>query len=77
MTLKEILLLAASVGFFIIWGLELYNGIPLKASYFWVMFGLASMFYFQYSKNERLKKEKNKASIIDKTEPKVKKTKTK
>lgn len=77
MTLKEILLLAASVGFFIIWGLELYNGIPIKASYFWVMFGLACLLYFQYSKNERLKKEKNKATIIDKTELKIKKRKSK
>jgi hypothetical protein len=57
MNLKEILLLAASVGFFIIWGLEVYNGIPLKASYFWLMFGMGCLFYFQYSKNIRLKKE--------------------
>ena len=77
MTLKEILLLAASFGFFLIWGLELYNGIPLKASYFWIMFGLACLFYFQFTKNERLKKEKNKPTIIDKTEPKVKKRKSK
>jgi hypothetical protein len=56
MVLKEILLLSAAFGFFIIWGLELYNGIPLKASYFWVMFGLGFLFYFQYSKNNRLKK---------------------
>ena len=56
MVLKEILLLAASIGFFIIWGLEIYNGIPLKASYFWLMFGLACLLYFQYSKNIRLKK---------------------
>lgn len=59
MTLKEILLLAAATGFFLIWGLELYNGIPLKASYFWVMFGLGCLLYFQYSKNIRLKKIEN------------------
>jgi hypothetical protein len=57
MTLKEILLLAASIGFFIIWGMEIYNGITLKASYFWIMFGIGCLLYFQYSKNERLKKE--------------------
>ena len=57
MTLKEILMLAASIGFFIIWGLELYNGIPLKASYFWVMFGLGCLLYFQYTKNNRLKND--------------------
>jgi hypothetical protein len=56
MTLKEILLLAAAVGFFIIWALEYYNGIPLKASYFWLMFGMGCLFYYQYSKNVRLKK---------------------
>jgi Flp pilus assembly protein TadB len=60
MTLKEILLLAAAAGFFIIWGLELYSGIPLKASYFWVMFGVGCLLYFQYSKNERLKKSDKK-----------------
>jgi hypothetical protein len=59
MTLKEILLLAASVGFFIIWGLDIYNGIPFKASYTWVMFGMGCLLYFQYSKNERLKKAKD------------------
>ncbi len=56
MVLKEILLLSASVGFLIIWILELYNGIPLKASYFWVMFSVGCLLYFQYSKNQRLKK---------------------
>lgn len=63
MNLKEILLLAVSVGFFIIWGLEVYNGIPLKASYFWLMFGMGCLFYFQYSKNIRLKKEGKDSNI--------------
>jgi hypothetical protein len=58
LVLKEILLLAASLGFIIIWVLELKNGIPLKASYFWVMLAIISLLYFQYSKNERLKKNK-------------------
>ena len=74
MVLKEILLLAAAVGFFIIWGLELYNGIPLKASYFWVMFGVGCLLYFQYSKNERLKKAgKNSNSTKNITHTKKKK----
>ncbi len=59
MVLKEILLLAAAIGFFLIWGLEIYNGIPLKASYFWLMFGMGCLFYFQYSKNIRLKNISN------------------
>ena len=62
MVLKEILLLAAAVGFFIIWSLELYNGIPVKASYFWVMFGVGCLLYFQYSKNERLKRADKKSN---------------
>ena len=57
MILKETLLISAAVAFFIIWILEIYNGVPLKASYFWVMFGLGFLLYFQYSKNKRLKKE--------------------
>jgi hypothetical protein len=57
MILKETLLISASVAFFIIWILEIYNGVPLKASYFWVMLGLGFLLYFQYSKNIRLKKE--------------------
>lgn len=57
MTLKESLLLSAAVGFFIIWAGELFQGVPLKASYFWVMFSIACLLYFQYTKNVRLKKE--------------------
>jgi Flp pilus assembly protein TadB len=56
MVLKEVLLLAAAVGFILIWILELYNGIPIKASYFWIMFAIGCLLYFQYSKNQRLKK---------------------
>jgi hypothetical protein len=75
MVLKEILLLSAAIGFFFIWGLDLYNGQPLKASYFWVMFGVACLLYFQYSKNLRLKKEEkntNNNSDSNKIKPKKK-----
>lgn len=57
MTLKESLFLSAAVGFFIIWAGELFQGVPLKASYFWIMFSIACLLYFQYTKNVRLKKE--------------------
>ncbi len=75
MTLKEILLLAAAIGFFIIWGLDIYNGIPFKASYTWVMFGMGCLLYFQYSKNERLKKNKDSAIESDKAQNNKKKSK--
>lgn len=57
MTLKETLLISAAVGFFLIWMGELFNGIPLKASYIWAMGSIACLLYFQYSKNVRLKQE--------------------
>jgi hypothetical protein len=74
MVLKEILLLSAAVGFFIIWILEIMAGYPLKATYFWVMFGLGFLLYFQYSKNVRLKKEEaNSNPNSSKTKVKAKK----
>ena len=69
LTLKESLLLSAAVGFFIIWAGELFQGVPLKASYFWIMFSIACLLYFQYTKNVRLKKEATAA----KPQPAVKK----
>jgi hypothetical protein len=57
MTLKETLLLSAAVGFFLIWAGELFKGIPLKESYFWVMFSIICLLWFQYAKNVRLKAE--------------------
>jgi hypothetical protein len=57
MTLKESILLSAAVGFFLIWVGEVFKNIPLKESYFWVMFSLGCLFYFQYTKNVRLKRE--------------------
>lgn len=56
-TLKETLLLSAAVGFFVIWVGEVFQGIPLKASYFWVMFSIICLMAFQYVKNNRIKAE--------------------
>ncbi len=70
MTLKETLLLSAAVGFFLIWAGELFKGIPIKESYFWVMFSIAALLYYQYSKNLRLKAE----AAAEKPKPVAKKS---
>lgn len=57
MSLKESILLSAAVGFFLIWVGEVFKNIPLKESYFWVMFSIGCLFWFQYTKNVRLKRE--------------------
>lgn len=57
MSLKESILLSAAVGFFLIWAGELFKNIPLKDSYFWVMFSIGCLFLYQYTKNVRLKRE--------------------
>lgn len=57
MSLKESILLSAAVGFFLIWAGEVFKNIPLKESYFWVMFSIGCLFWFQYTKNVRLKRE--------------------
>ncbi|MCY7350073.1 MAG: hypothetical protein LH606_05335 [Cytophagaceae bacterium] len=62
MNLKETLLLSAAVGFFLIWMGELFNGIPLKASYIWAMGSIACLLYFQYAKNVRLKQEEERVA---------------
>jgi hypothetical protein len=54
---KETLLFSAAVGFFIMWLSELFRAIPFAQNYVWLMFSIVSLLYFQYSKNERLKKE--------------------
>ncbi len=69
MSLKETLLLSAAVGFFLIWAGELFKGIPLKESYFWVMFSIACLLYFQYSKNVRSKEEASKKPDVVKRTP--------
>jgi hypothetical protein len=57
LSLKETLLLAASLGFVLLWLLDYSKGIPLKTNYFWIMLALGCLFYFQYSKNQRLDKK--------------------
>jgi hypothetical protein len=64
---KEILSLAAGIGFFIIWIIDLNSPVPNNIKghfwseifyhYGWLMYCVACLFYYQYSKNERLKKE--------------------
>lgn len=69
MSKKEILLLFVAVGFLIIWILDLRAGLPpgleptvwnnIFYHYSWLMFAVGCLFYFQYSKQIRLKKEEN------------------
>lgn len=64
---KEILSLAAGIGFFIIWIYDLNSPVPnnIKGNFWseifyhygWLMYCVTCLFYYQYSKNERLKKE--------------------
>jgi hypothetical protein len=71
MSRKEILLLFAAVGFLIIWVLDLRAGLPAGLEptfwnkifyhYSWLMFAAGCLFYFQYSKQIRLKKEEEEA----------------
>lgn len=80
MSKKEVLLLFAAVGFLIIWILDLRAGLPpgleptvwnnIFYHYSWLMFAVGCLFYFQYSKQIRLKKEENKQQ--DKSEEMVK-----
>lgn len=71
MSKKEIFLLFAAVGFLIIWILDLRAGLPAGLEptfwnkifyhYSWLMFAAGCLFYFQYSKQIRLKKEEEEA----------------
>lgn len=60
MVLKEILLLSAAIGFLLVWILDISNGTALKGTYGWLMISIGFLFYFQHSKNERLKKANKK-----------------
>ena len=85
MSKKEILLLFAAGGFLIIWILDLRAGLPVGIEptywnkifyhYSWLMFAAGCLFYFQYSKQIRLKKEedseKNKPKIEQKDDKKA------
>jgi beta-lactamase regulating signal transducer with metallopeptidase domain len=79
MSRKEILLLSAALGFLIIWVLDLRAGTPPEVNtfwtkifyhYSWLMMCVGCLFYFQYSKQIRLKKEEQ-SSKSDKKEPAV------
>ena len=85
MSKKEILLLFAAVGFLIIWILDMRAGLPAGIEptywnkifyhYSWLMFSAGCLFYFQYSKQIRLKKEeeigKNKLKLEQKDDKKA------
>ncbi len=85
MSKKEILLLFAAVGFLIIWILDMRAGLPASIEptywnkifyhYSWLMFSAGCLFYFQYSKQIRLKKleeqEKNKPTTEQKDDKKA------
>ncbi len=80
MSKKEILLLFAAVGFLIIWILDMRAGLPAGIEptywnkifyhYSWLMFSAGCLFYFQYSKQIRLKKEEELAKNKPKEEQK-------
>jgi hypothetical protein len=85
MSKKEILLLFAAAGFFIIWILDMRAGLPAGIEptywnkifyhYSWLMFAAGCLFYFQYSKQIRLKKledqEKNRPKVEQKDDKKA------
>jgi hypothetical protein len=85
MSKKEILLLFAAAGFLIIWILDMRAGLPAGIEptywnkifyhYSWLMFAAGCLFYFQYSKQIRLKKledqEKNKSKEEQKDDKKT------
>lgn len=56
MVLKEVLLLSVAIAFFIIWIWDMSNGTEMKSTYGWLMISIGCLFYYQHSKNERLKK---------------------
>ncbi|MHA8066058.1 hypothetical protein V7S76_05155 [Aquirufa sp. ROCK2-A2] len=87
MNRKEVLSLSAGIGFFIIWVIDLNAPIPVKYQgnfwlellfhYNWLMFCMACLFYYQISRNERLKSEENTANKNIKTVVKNPKKKSK
>lgn len=64
---KEVLSLAAGIGFLIIWIIDLNSATPSSIQgnfwseifyhYGWLMYCVACLFYYQYAKNDRIKKE--------------------
>ncbi len=67
MSKKEILLLSAAFGFLVIWVLDLRAGLPptleptfwnkIFYHYSWLMMAVGCLFYFQYIKQIRVKKQ--------------------
>lgn len=87
MNRKEILSLSAGIGFFIIWVIDLNAPTPVEIQgkfwlelffhYNWLMFCMACLFYYQISRNERLKSEENTTNKNIKTVVKNPKKKSK
>jgi hypothetical protein len=87
MNRKEILSLSAGIGFFIIWVIDLNAPTPVEIQgkfwlelffhYNWLMFCMACLFYYQISRNERLKSEENSKEISPKPTSKQLKKKSK
>lgn len=69
MSRKEILSLFAAAGFLVIWFVDLDTPMPGGADakwgfwekilfhYSWIMYAAGCLFYYQYAKNERMKKD--------------------
>ncbi len=73
-TLKEILLLSASVGFLMIWVGEIISGrVNWRESYFWLMFSVFTLLGFQYYKNQRVMREKSQTPPAPEAKPRKKK----
>lgn len=71
--LRETLLMSAAVGFLLLWAGEVFQGIPFKQNYTWIMFSTGCFLAFQYYKNQRLKAEENKPPQPNTTKTKKKK----
>ncbi len=72
MKLVESIILFASLAFLTMFvDQALYKGVPLKDSYFFLMFAVAGFFYYTYRRGLRIMKEKKEEEA--KTEVKSKK----
>jgi hypothetical protein len=60
--LRETLLVSAAVGFLLLWAGEVFQGVPFKQNYTWIMFSTGCFLAFQYYKNQRLKAQNDKPS---------------
>ncbi len=69
MSRREIFSLSGAIGFLIIWIIDLNSPTPKEIQgnfwneifyhYGWLMYAVACLFYYQFAKNMRLKKEED------------------